>query len=90
MKGVPTTHELREWIAIEISRNVGEGSWVIGVYRPEPAVQRNLEYEILGWYATQGDAVREGESIAVRASAERLLLGLPVCRCTVRQWSCPS
>ena len=83
MNSVPTTHELREWVAIEVSRNVGEGSWVIGVYQPSP--ESKPEYELLGSCPTQGEAIREGESIAVRASAERLLLGLPMCRCTLRQ-----
>jgi hypothetical protein len=83
MERIPTEHELREWIEIEVSRNVGHGSWVIGVYQPYP--ESEYEYVLLGWCPTQGDAIREGESIAVRASAERLLMGLAMCECTVRQ-----
>lgn len=71
-------HPLHEWVEIEVgSEGGGSGFWVNGLHSPNGKKMLRYESTLIAVYPTKDQAVAVGQEIALRASAERLLMALP-------------
>lgn len=85
----PTTlprlpHQLHEWIEIQIWQEDSKKYWVSGSYSPGGERRHIYSDALISAYATREEAMSIGMTIAQRASAARLIAGLPF-RCSFKE-----
>lgn len=77
-------HELHEWIEIQLWQQDRHTFLISGSYSPGGKKAQIYNDALIASYLTREEAVEVGKTIAQRASAARLLAGVPF-RCNFKE-----